>query len=342
MIYTTATAPPPSRRPGSVAGIMRQVLFALVPAIAVHAWLFGPAILIQLGLASLAALLTEAAALRLRGRPAGPALRDGSALLSAWLVALSLPPLVPWWLTLIAVAVAIVLAKQLYGGLGQNPFNPAMAAYCAMIVAFPAYMTQWPASDGLAAALQWRHLFGLPPQGGLDAFTGATVLDTLRTGLRVAGSDVASVRQAPAFGLAGGAGWELVGLAYLLGGVYLLWRGIIGWQLPVAFLATLALMSGAFWLADPHQHASPLFHLASGGTLLAAFFIVTDPVTSAATPRGKLLFGAGTALIAYLIRAFGMYPDGIAFAVLLMNLCVPLIDLNTRPPVFGHRRRSPP
>jgi electron transport complex protein RnfD len=148
---------------------------------------------------------------------------------------------------------------------------------------------------------------------------------------------VDTVLSGEAFGFIGGRGREWVALGYLVGGLFLLYRRVITWHLPVAFLAAMALISLAFWLGDPARFASPLFHLASGGSLLAAFFIVTDPVSGATTPRGKLIFAAGIALIAYLIRNFGAYPEGIAFAVLLMNVCVPLIDMKTQPPVFGHK-----
>lgn len=233
---------------------------------------------------------------------------------------------------------AILAVKHLYGGLGQNPFNPAMVAYCTMIVAFPALMSQWPAlaSTGLDGQLALI-------RGGardLDAITGATALDSLRTGLRVAGASVESVTQGAAFGVFGSQGWEWVAAGYALGGLFLLAKGIITWHMPVAFIVALGGTAGVFWLIDPTHYASPLFHLASGGAMLAAFFIVTDPVSGATTPRGKLLFAAGVGLIVWLIRNFGAFPDGIAFAVLLMNICVPLLDMKTQPRVFGHREAA--
>ena len=172
----------------------------------------------------------------------------------------------------------------------------------------------------------------LKPTDGL--VRGATVLDTVRNGLH-GGTPLADIVQGHAFGLMGGAGWEWIAFGYALGGAFLLWRGIITWHMPTAFLLTFALLAGIAWLAG--DNVSPLFHLMSGGTLLAAFFIVTDPVSGTTTPRGKLIFAAGAALIAFLIRSYGNYPDGIAFAVLLMNVCAPLIDMKTQPPVFGHR-----
>ncbi len=326
------------RKAVSVQRTMGLVLIALLPGIAAYVWQAGPAILVNLALATVVAVLAEALVMSLRKRPIGLAVADLSAVLTAWLVALSLPAIAPWWLTTCAVLVAILAVKHLYGGLGQNPFNPAMVAYCTMIVAFPALMSQWPALDGLGFADQLALILGGTRE--LDAITAATALDSLRTGLRAAGATVEAVSQGPAFGMLGSRGWEWVAAGYALGGLFLLARGIITWHTPVAFIAALGGLAGVFWLIDPAHYGSPLFHLASGGAMLAAFFIVTDPVSGATTPRGKLLFAAGVGLIVWLIRNFGAYPDGIAFGVLLMNICVPLLDMKTQPRVFGHREAA--
>ena len=323
------------RKPASVQRVMLGVLLALTPGIAAYVWQVAAVVLVNLLIATVTAIAAEALVLRLRRRPVAPAIGDLSAVVTAWLVVLCFPPIVPWWITVLAVLIAIVAVKHLYGGLGQNPFNPAMVAYCAMIVAYPSLMSQWPPAGELDFATQLDLVAGGMRQ--IDAITGATALDALRTGLRGAGASVDTVLQQGAFGMLGGRGWEWLALGYIAGGLYMLARGIITWHMPVAFLAALAAISGAFWLYDPTQYATPLFHLASGGAMLAAFFIVTDPVSGATTPRGKLIFAAGVGLIAYLIRAFGAFPEGIAFAVLLMNLCAPLIDMKTQPPVFGHR-----
>jgi len=324
----------------SVRGQMLRVLIALVPGLAAYVWFFGAAILVQLTLASTTALLAEALMLRLRRRPMLPLLTDGSALVTAWLIALTFPPIVPWWLTVVATLIAIVIVKHLYGGLGQNPFNPAMVAFCAMIVSFPSLMSQWPAVGFTDFALQWRAILG---ERNLDAIVMATPLDALRTALHTpdARATVAGVLgQGASFGNIGGKGWEWVAAGYLLGGLWLLQQRVITWQVPVAFLVTLLIVAGLFHQALPAQFAPPAFHLLTGGAMLCAFFIATDPVSGSTTPLGKLIFAAGVGLLAYLIRAFGAYPDGIAFAVLLMNLCVPLIDMHTQPKVFGHGRRT--
>jgi Na+-translocating ferredoxin:NAD+ oxidoreductase subunit D len=320
----------------SVQGVMLKVLLALVPGIAIYVWQIGAGILVNLALATVVAVATEAAVLKLRGRPLLPSVTDLSAVVTAWLMVLCFPPIVPWWMTVLGAVLAIAAVKHLYGGLGQNPFNPAMVSYCVMIVAFPSLMSQWPPAGALDFTEQLALILGGARE--LDAITGATALDTLRTGLRVADATVASVMQRDAFGLFGGRGWEWIGLGYLVGGLWLMQQRVITWHLPTAFLVSLALIAGLFWIIDPTRFADPLFHLASGGALLAAFFIVTDPVSGATTPRGKLIFAAGIAIIAYLIRGFGAFPEGIAFGVLLMNMCVPLIDMKTQPAVFGHKR----
>ena len=327
--------------PVSVRLVMFKVLAALVPGIAVYVWFFGAAILVQIALASAAALAAEAALLRLRGKPVALFLTDGSALVTAWLIALTFPPIAPWWLIVSATLFAIVVAKHLYGGLGQNPFNPAMVAFCVAIIAFPALMSQWPAVGFTDFAAQMQVIF--QSQSAQDAVTMATPLDALRTQLHVpeARATVAGILGSHAsFGNIGGKGWEWVAAGYFLGGLYLLQQRIITWHVPLAFLGVLALIAGGFSLANPERYAGPVFHVVTGGAMLGAFFILTDPVSGATTPRGKLIFAAGVALLAWIIRTFGADPDGMAFGVLLMNLCVPLIDMGTQPPVFGHKDKQ--
>jgi len=326
----------------SVSQVMTQVCIALIPGILAYVWLIGPAILVQLVIASLAALLAESFMLKVRGKPQAMFLSDGSAIVTAWLIALTFPPLAPWWLVALGTVFAIVVAKHLYGGLGQNPFNPAMVAFAVCIVAFPALMSQWP-SVGLRMPLvdQMNVILGLAPR--VDALSGATPLDALKTALKL-GEGSVDVAQLLAnqdiFGNFAGRGWEWVAGGYLLGGLWLWQRKLITWHVPFAFIAAMTLLSGALWLYNPAHFASPLFHLLSGGAMLGAFFIATDPVSGCTTPRGKLIFGAGAGLLAYTIRVFGGYPDGVAFAVLLMNLSAPLIDLLTQPPVFGKKDKA--
>ena len=330
----------------SVTVVMTKVMAALIPGIIAHAWCFGPGIWVSLLLCSLFAIGIESLVLLMRGLPLKPFLYDGSALLTAWLLALSLPTLAPWWLYFIGCIVAILVAKHLYGGLGQNPFNPAMVGYAALIVSFPVLMTQWPAPLGIAVqpvGLGDAIDIVFAGQGAVspDAYTSATVLDTWKTLTRL-GKPPAEIMAQPKFGVLGGAGQEWVALMVLFGGLLLVANRVITWHIPVAFLAGLALTAFGLHLLEPARHASVLLHLFSGATMLGAFFIATDPVTAASTPLGKLIYAALAGLLTVLIRAFGGYPDGVAFAVLLMNVAAPFIDAYTQPRVFGHPSREPP
>lgn len=334
------------RQPASVRAVMLKVLAALLPGIAAYAWFFGPAIFVQIGLASATALAAEAALLKMRGKPVWLFVSDGSALVTAWLIALTFPPIGPWWLIVTGTLVAIGVAKHLYGGLGQNPFNPAMVAFCAMIVAYPQLMSQWPAAGHETSLSAFSvHLDAIFGERQLDAIIMATPLDALRTALHTpeAHATVGGVLGSHAtFGNIGGKGWEIVALGYLVGGLWLIGQRIITWHMPVAFLGTLAGIALAFSLGSPDKFAGPAFHLLTGGAMLGAFFIVTDPVSGTTTPKGKLIYAAGIALLTWIIRVFGAYPDGIAFAILLMNIVAPLIDRYTQPPVFGHKKESKP
>jgi len=320
-------------KPATVSTVMLKVLAALLPGIALSVYCNGIGILLQLLLASLTALGAEAAMLRLRGVAVWPALKDLSAIVTAWLLALSLPPLGSWWMIVVATLFAIIVAKQLYGGLGNNPFNPAMAGFALMVVSFPAQMAQWGSPQlPLDAAAQWQWIFlhTLAPGGVPDAISSATPLDVLKTGLRQGQALAGLLPQSSAQGL--------IALGWLAGGLWLWQQKLIPWQTPLAMLAGLLALALPLWLWQPAQYASPLLHLLQGGTLLAAAFIVTDPVSGSTTPRGRLIFGFGIGLLTYVIRVFGNFPDGIAFAVLLMNMTVPLLDQYTRPAVFGHRK----
>lgn len=335
-------------KPTPLQVVMLKVAAALLPAIAVYVHVFGIGILVQLTLATLTALATEAACLKLRKYPVKPFLLDGSAIVTAWLLALSLPPLSGWWMIVLATIIAIALAKHLYGGLGQNPFNPAMIGFAVMIVSFPAQMSRWAAplalqSGPLDAGAQLAYIFtGRLPGGiGFDAIASATPLDTVKTALIQHGG-LGDVLQTTLF-TSGGLlpsqmGW--IALAYLAGGLYLLFSRIIPWQTPLSFIAGLGLMAAAMHLFDPNHYTSPLFHLFGGAAMLGAFFIITDPVSGPTTPRGRLIFGASIGVLTYLIRVFGGYPDGVAFAVIILNIAAPFIDQYTQPAVFGRKAKQ--
>ncbi|WP_454911222.1 RnfABCDGE type electron transport complex subunit D [Stutzerimonas chloritidismutans] len=325
---------PHAKGPSRTQRVMLLVLAATLPGVIVLTWLYGAGTLINMAWACAAALGFEAAILKLRQRPVGFFLRDGSVLVTAVLLALALPPYSPWWLTLIATGCAVVFGKQLYGGLGQNPFNPAMIGYVVVLISFPVEMTTWPVphSVGLGAGLQ--HILGIASLP--DGWTQATALDVLKVNKSLTIDELWSN---PAFGHFGGIGSEVVNLAFLAGGLFLLHKRLFSWHAPVGMLAALVVMSLVFWNGSgSDSNGSPLFHLLSGATMLGAFFIVTDPVSSATSQLGRLIFGVGVGILVYVIRAWGGYPDGVAFGVLLMNLAAPTIDYYTRPRTYGHRK----
>ena len=307
--------------------VMLAVCLATVPGLLALTAFYGIGTLVQVTLCILACLLGETLALRLRGRPALPALGDGSILLTGLLLGLALPPLAPWWIAITGGIFASLVVKQLYGGLGQNPFNPAMAAYALLLVSFPLQMsTRWVLPDAeVALAESLQVIFsGL----AADAVTGATVLDLFR-------QDPASMAFEGLLVWPGTVGW--INLAFLIGGLALLWRGYITWHLPVAFLTSLGVFA-LFGSMFSDKVGDPLFQWFSGATMMAAFFILTDPVSCATSRSGKLWFGAGAGLLTGCIRSFGAYPDAVAFAVLLMNFAAPMIDYYTQNRTYGYRR----
>ena len=344
---------PHNRISRSTSEIMLLVVVACIPGIAVQALLFGYGVLIQLVLAISTAWLAEALIMRLRAKAALIRLKDHSALLTGVLLAISIPPYAPWWLIVIGTFFAIVIVKQLYGGLGNNLFNPAMAAYVMLLIAFPLQMTQWLPSvslqaeslnvlDAVCAVFTQYSCSGFSIsqlQSGIDGVSMATPLDTLRTDL-AAGLTLTESMQQPVFYGIAGAGWLWVNLAYLAGGLMLIKLRVISWRIPVAVLGSLFLISMLSWLAAADSNPSPLFQLFSGATMLAAFFIATDPVSASTTDKGRILYGVLIGFMIFIIRKYGGYPDGVAFAVLLANMTVPLIDYYTRPRTYGHKARG--
>lgn len=315
--------------------IMLLVLAACAPGALALTWLFGIGTLVNLLWASLVALAVEAAILKIRQRPISFYLSDGSALVTAVLLALALPPYAPWWLTLVAVGFAIVFGKQLYGGLGQNPFNPAMLGYVVVLISFPFEMTSWPKPHSVGMLEGLQQIFGLAQLP--DGWSQATALDSLKINKSLTMDELWAAN--PAFGNIGGAAVEWVNAAFLCGGLFLLHKRLISWHAPAGMLGALVIMSLLFWNGSgSDSNGSPLFHLFSGATMLGAFFIVTDPVSGATSNLGRMVFGAGVGILVYLIRTWGGYPDGVAFAVLLMNLTAPTIDYYSRPRTYGHSK----
>jgi len=334
----------------SVSKIMRTVTLLMIPGILTSTYIFGYGVLVNIVLAVIFALSFEAIMLKLRKRPVKVYLSDNSALLTAVIIGVALPPLAPWWLTLIGIFFAIVIAKQLYGGLGYNVFNPAMVAYAILLISFPAQMTTyWQTPVMMLSQLGgqslslWEtinfQLFSQLPEGlTIDALTSASPLGIVRTSIMSGAGTITEIAaQGKTFGVFGGIGTEWVNLAFLAGGLFMLRKGLISWHIPLSLLATLGFLSLLFGSFELDSNPSPLFHLFSGATMLGAFFIATDPVTAATTAKGRIFYGAGIGALIYIIRTWGGYPDAMAFSVLLMNMCVPLLDYYTQPRVYGHK-----
>ena len=337
------TSSPHLHGPNNVTRVMLRVVYALIPAILAMVWLFGWGVLTNILFAIIVALGSEAAMLALRKRPLRVFLQDGSALVTAVLLGMALPPLAPFWLVAVGSAFAIIFAKHLYGGLGYNPFNPAMVGYVVLLISFPLEMTTWlPPGElrgeslSLLQTLSYAFTGNLPAGMSLDTLSMATPLDYLKTQL---GQDetIGVISTSPLYGALGGKGWEVVNGLILAGGLWLLYKRVISWQVPIAALGSLFAIALVFYLVDADRYASPVFHLFSGGAILGAFFIATDPVSGATSPRGQLIFGAGVGILEYIIRVWGGYPDGVAFSILLMNMAAPTIDYYTQPRVFGHK-----
>ena len=332
---------------GSVPDMMREVLYALIPAGLAYVWYFGPGFILNLLIAAAFCAAGEAAMQSLRGRSVEAALSDYSAMVPAALLAFALPALTPWWVTATAALFAIVVAKHLYGGLGFNIFNPAMAGYVVVLIAFPLHMNLWTAPR--MGDIDYHYLTfyetarytltgALPDYLAFDAISRATPLDAIQSGLRNLRT-FDELRSYPLLGDFGGRGWEWIGNFTAIGGAWLVLRKIVRWQIPFGVLAGLLIPAGVMYFFDSATHASPGFHLFSGGTILCAFFIATDPVSAATSNRGRLIYGLGIGFLIYAIRRWGSYADGVAFAVLLMNMAVPAIDYLTKPPIVGHPRK---
>ncbi len=340
---------PHNHTQNETSSLMRLVIYATVPGIFAQWYFFGWGNIIHIALAVITALLAEFSVLSLRNKKISPELFDGSAILTAVLLGISIPALAPWWISIFGVLFAIVIVKQLYGGLGHNPFNPAMAAYVMLLISFPVQMTLWqPPLNLMSFDLNFENTLstiftGFTIDGfsteqlrlHVDGYTMATPLDTLKTNLTL-GLTITESFESPIFGQHFGIGWEWVNLGFLLGGILLIAKKAIDWVTPASFLISLFICSLIAFLISPDSSASTMFHWFSGATMLGAFFILTDPVSGATSTKGRIIFAALAGLLVYLIRKFGGYPDAIAFAVLLCNMSAPLIDQYTRPRTYGH------
>lgn len=311
----------------SVKKIMYGVVIAMVPAILTSVYYFGLDALRILLISVLACYLFEYVIQKYLIK--GPlTINDGSALVTGILLAFNVPANLPWWILVIGALVSIGMGKMSFGGLGKNPFNPALVGRVFLLISFPVQMTSWPVP---------KPLFSTPVS---DAVTGPTPLGIVKEGLRSGMSVDEVMSQVPGyaqelFGNMGGSLGEVSALALIIGGVYMLVKRIITWEIPASFLLSVVLFTGILWMIDPTQYVDPLFHLVTGGIMLGVFYMATDMVSSPMSRGGQLVFGAGVGIITIVIRIWGAYPEGVSFAILIMNAFVPLINRGMKPKRFG-------
>lgn len=325
---------PHVRAPGGISTIMRDVIVALVPALAASVWFFGARALVLECVCVATCVLGEWCSRRAMGRP--DTTGDLSAIVTGLLLAFNLPPDLPIWMAALGSLFAIVVCKQLFGGLGRNPFNPALAARAFLLISFTGAMTSWSASGWISSADILTTATPISP----DAMTTATPLGFVKGGFK---AGVAQIAMTPSLawrmflGNVNGCLGETSSLAILAGGIYLMWRKVVSWHIPVAFIGTVAIYAAILHAAQPAASMPVPFHLLAGGLFLGAFFMATDMVTSPTTHAGQLVFGVGCGLLTMIIRTVvsGDYPEGVSFAILIMNAFVPLIDRATKKRPFG-------
>ncbi len=302
----------------SVKKIMYMVILALMPAFAVSVYFFGFNA-IRVTLISVATCVLTEFLIQKYLMKGECTISDGSAILTGILLAFNVPSNIPWWMVVVGGIVAIGIAKMSFGGLGKNPFNPALVGRVFMLISFPVAMTTWP----------------VPRQNfwSVDVITGPTTLGLLKEGGAEAVSNINYWDML--IGNTGGSFGEMCAIALIIGGLFLIIMKIIDWQTPVIIIATVALVSCICWLIDPGTYVNPLYHILSGGLMLGAFFMATDMVTSPMTIAGKCIFALGVGLLTIIIRLWGQYPEGMSFAILIMNAVVPLINKGFKPKRFG-------
>ncbi|MBF0445787.1 MAG: RnfABCDGE type electron transport complex subunit D [Magnetococcales bacterium] len=333
----------------SIPQVMKTVIWALMPAAALSVMVFGwPALLVIL-ITTGSCMLTEQIIIRLRGRAS--TLNDNSAALTGLLLALTLPPHSPWWICVVGGVFAIMVGKHVYGGLGYNMFNPALIARVFLLISFPVELTTWPtATSGLfgesayglaeSFAIILSGNYGLPEL--MDAVSMATPLGQYKNEIGLGhtvqealGGNYGFSYIKASGGLVSGSIGETSAVLLAIGGVYLIHKKLITWHIPVTMLVGCLVPAAVLWIINPEQYPDPIFHLITGGLVMAAFFMATDMVTSPITPKGQIWFGLGCGLLTYIIRTWGGYPEGVSFAIVIMNTAVPLIDQYTKPAIYG-------
>jgi Na+-translocating ferredoxin:NAD+ oxidoreductase subunit D len=311
--------------------LMAGVIIALIPALCTSIFYFGYGAIIVTGTSVILCLLFEYLIQRfVFKKPI--TITDGSAIVTGLLLAFNLPSNIPVFIIIIGAFVSIAIAKMTFGGLGNNPFNPALVGRVFMLISFPVQMTSWPVPAGFST-------------GYADAITGATPLAIIKEGLKNGESISQLVTQIPSpvqmfLGKMGGSLGEVAAVALLIGFVYLLVRKIITWHIPVSILGTMLIFTSILWLVNPEKNADPMFHILAGGVLLGAIFMATDYVTSPMNPKAMIIYGCGIGILTVIIRVWGAYPEGVSFAILIMNAFVPLMNAYIKPKRFGEVIRN--
>jgi electron transport complex protein RnfD len=312
----------------SVPKIMYGVVIAMIPAMLVSFYFFGLDAAKVTLVSVLACLFFEWVVQKYLIK--GPlTINDGSALVTGVLLAFNVPSNLPVWMTIVGAFVAIVITKMSFGGLGKNPFNPALVGRVFLLMSFPVDMTTWPVP---------KAIFG--GTAVTDAITGPTTLGIVKEGLRAGKTVSELLPQIPDYahellGNQGGSLGEVSAIALLIGACYMFYKKIITWHIPVSYILSVVIFSGIFWLINPERYLDPLFHLLTGGLMLGVFFMATDMVSSPINTKGMLIFGAGCGILTLLIRLWGGYPEGVSFAILIMNAFTPLINRSFKPRRFG-------
>lgn len=351
MNQISPSSAPYTHSAASVSRTMVLVMLALTPSTLYGLYIYGWPSIFLFVLTIGSAMAAEALSLVLMRKPLRLFLMDGSAALSGWLVAATLPPWAPWWVAVLGGGIAIIIGKQIFGGLGQNVFNPAMVARVMLLVSFPVELTRFvtpkplfsDGAPGFAESINIVFGSGAP----LDAVSSASVLDQIRTVLKEGGALQSGLAEhydpiAMFIGNTPGSLGETSAFLIVLGGLFLLYKRIISWHTPTAMIVSIALIAAIMNLIDPARYAGADYHVLSGALLLGAFFIATDYVTAPVTTIGRLIFGAGCGALVYIIRTWTVFPEGVAFAVLLMNALTPVIDFYIKPRIYGRTRDGQP
>jgi len=303
--------------------IMYRVVYAMIPALAWSVFVFGLDAL-RVTLIAIVASLAFEYLIQKYLMKVKPTITDGSALITGILLAFNVPSNLPWWIIVIGALAAVGIGKLSFGGLGSNIFNPALVGRVFLLISFPVQMTSWPVNS----------------QSGIDGITSATPLGLIKEGVsngtpisEISGNLPSTIDML--FGNIGGSLGEISALLLILGGLYMLWKKVITWHIPVSVIGTVALIAAIFWLVNPETYINPVYHILTGGLMLGAIFMATDMVSSPMTPKGQIIFGVGIGIITISIRLFGAYPEGISFAILIMNAVTPLINNYVKPKRFG-------